>query len=81
MQFISKYIQEGLSAHVVRLALVALYHQEINVQVEVTWRTLQTISYSIMVHVRVSEEYIHFELICTTSYIFCSANQTIGTFG
>ena len=35
-QFTSKDSQEGISLCVVRLALVAPYHQKINVQVEVT---------------------------------------------
>ena len=34
--------------------LVATEHQEINRQVEVTWRTLCTIAHSLMVHARVS---------------------------
>ena len=45
-------------------------HQEMNRQVEVTWRTLRTISHSLMVHARVSEAYIHFSLMYTTDHIF-----------
>ena len=41
-----------------------------NVQVEVIWRTLQTIKHSIMLHARVSDKYIHFALIYTTDNIF-----------
>ena len=41
-----------------------------NVQTEVTWRTLRTIAHSIMVHARVSEAYIHFTLMYTTDHIF-----------
>ena len=41
-----------------------------NGQVEVTWRTLRTISHSLMVHARVSEAYIYFELMYTTDHIF-----------
>ena len=41
-----------------------------NGQVEVTQRTLRTISHSIMVHARVSEAYIHFSLMYTTDHIF-----------
>ena len=52
-QFTSREFQEGLSVHGVQLALAAMKHQKINSQVEVTWRTLQTIAYSIMVHVQV----------------------------
>ena len=40
------------------------------VQVEVTWRTLRTISHYLMVHDRVSESYIHFALMYTTDQIF-----------
>ena len=41
-----------------------------NGQVEVTWRTLRTISHSLMVHARVLEAYIHFSLMYTTDHIF-----------
>ena len=41
-----------------------------NGQVEVTWRILQTIAHSIMVHVRVSDKYIHFALMYTTDHLF-----------
>ena len=54
----------------VHLSLAAPEHQEINRQVEVTWRTLHTISHSFMVHARVLEAYIHFTLIYTTDHIF-----------
>ena len=50
--------------------LAAPEHQEKNGQVEVTQRTLRTISHSLMVHARVSEAYIHFALMYTTYYIF-----------
>ena len=52
------------------MTLAAPEHQEMNGQVEVTWRTLRTISHSRMVHARVSEAYIHFALIYTTDHIF-----------
>ena len=45
-------------------------HQEMNRQVEVTWRTLRTIAHSLMVHARVLEAYIHFALMYTTDHIF-----------
>ena len=54
----------------VRLTLAAPEHQEMNGQVEVTWRTLRTIAHSLMVHARVPEIYIHFALIYTTDHIF-----------
>ena len=38
--------------------------------VEVTWRTLRTVSHSHMVHARVSEAYVHFSLMYTTYHIF-----------
>ena len=68
--FTSKEFHEGLYLHVLRLSLAAPDHQEMNVQVEVTWKTLQTISHSIMVNAQVSDEYIHFSLIYTTDHIF-----------
>ena len=39
-------------------------------KVEVTWRTLRTVSHSLMVHARVSEAYVHFTLMYTTDHIF-----------
>ena len=59
-QFTSKEFQEGISVHVVRLGLVAPYHQKIHGQVEVTWETLRTYAHSIMFHTRVYDKYIHF---------------------
>ena len=52
------------------MTLAAPEHQEMNRQVEVTWRTLRTISHSLMVHARVSEAYIHFALMYTPDHIF-----------
>ena len=52
------------------MTLAAPEHQEMNGQVEVTWRMLRTVAHSLMVHARVSEAYIHFALIYTTYYIF-----------
>ena len=37
---------------------------------KVKWRTLFTIVHSLMVHLRVSEAYIHFALMYTTDHIF-----------
>ena len=54
----------------VRLTLAALENQEMNRQVEVTWRTLRTIAHALMVHARVPEVYVHFALIYTTDHIF-----------
>ena len=41
-----------------------------NGQVEVTWRTLRTVSHSLLVHTRVPEAYVHFSLMYTTDHIF-----------
>ena len=41
-----------------------------NGKVEVTWRTLRTVAHSLMVHARVPEVYVHFELIYTSDHIF-----------
>ena len=50
--------------------LAAPEHQEMNGQVEVTWRTLCTITHSLMVHARFLEAYIHFALMYTTDNSF-----------
>ena len=52
------------------MTLAAPEHQEMNRQVEVTWRTLRTVSHSLMVHARVLESYVHFALMYTTDNIF-----------
>ena len=44
-------------------------HQEMNGQVEVTWRTLRKIAYLLIVHVRVLEAYIGFTLMHTADDI------------
>ena len=43
---------------------------QMNEQVKVTWRTLRTITHSLLVHARVLEAYIHFALVYTTYHIF-----------
>ena len=48
------------------MALVATEHQDMNVQVEVNWRTLRTVAHSLMIHARVPEVYVHFALMYTT---------------
>ena len=70
MQFTSTEFKEELQNSGVNLTLAAQEHQEMNVQVEVTQRTLRTISHSLMAHVRVLEAYIHFALMYTTDNIF-----------
>ena len=52
------------------MTLAETEHQEMNGQVEVTWITLCTVAHSLMVHARVSEEYIYFALMYTTYHIF-----------
>ena len=52
------------------MALAAPEHQEMNGQVEVTWRTFRTVAHSLMVHARVPEVYLHFALMYTTYHIF-----------
>ena len=52
------------------LTLAALEHQEMNGQVEVTWRTLRTVAHFLMVHARVPEVYVHFVFMYTTDHIF-----------
>ena len=52
------------------MTLASPEHQEMNVQVKVTWRTLRTIARSLMVHTRFSEVYIHIAFMYTTNHIF-----------
>ena len=52
------------------MTLAAPEHQNMNGQVEVTWRTLGTVAHSLMVHARVTEVYVHFALMYTTYHIF-----------
>ena len=54
----------------VRLTLTAPKHQEMNRQVEVTWRTLRSVVHALMVHARVPEIYVHFALMYMTDHIF-----------
>ena len=51
------------------LTLAAPEHQEMNGQVEVTWRTLRTIAHYLMVHARFPEVYVHFALMYTKDNI------------
>ena len=52
------------------MALAAPEHQDMNGQVEVTWRTLLTVAHAFMVHARVPELYVHFALMYMTDHIF-----------
>ena len=69
-QFTSTEFHDACQTHGIHLTLAALEHQEINGQVKVTWRTLRKISHSLMIHVRVSEAYIHFTLIYKIDHNF-----------
>ena len=52
------------------MTLAALEHQEMNGQVEVTWRTLRIVAHYLMVHARIPEVYVNFALMYTTDHIF-----------
>ena len=52
------------------MTLAAPEHQDMNGQVEVTWRTLRTVAHAFMVYARVPEVYVHFALMYTTDHIF-----------
>ena len=54
-QFTSTDLKEELQTRGVRLTLAAPKHQDMNGQVEVTWRTFRTVAHSSMVHARVPE--------------------------
>ena len=69
-QFTSTEFKDECQTRRVRLTLAAPEHQEMNGQVEVTWRTLRTVAHSLMVHARVPELYVHFSLMYTTYHIF-----------
>ena len=69
-QFISKYFKEDIHVRGLQLESAAIYQQIINGQVELTCITLRAIVYSVMVHARVSDEYIHLALMYTTDNIF-----------
>ena len=69
IQFTSTDFKEECQTCGVHLMLSAPEHQEMNVQVEVTQSKLRTIAHSLMVHARVLEAYIHFELMNTSDHI------------
>ena len=70
MQFTSTDFKEKCQTRGVSLTLAAPEHQEMNGQVEVTWRTLRTVAHSLMVHDIVPEVYVHFALMYMTDHIF-----------
>ena len=69
-QFTLTEFKDECQTRRVRLRLVSLEHQEMNGKFEVTWRTLRTVSHSLMVHARFTEVYVHFTLMYTTYHIF-----------
>ena len=69
-QFTLTGLKEECQSCGVCLTLAAPEHQEMNGQVEVAWRTLRTVTHSLMVHARVLEVYVHFELMYMTDHIF-----------
>ena len=69
-QFNSTEFKDKCQTGKVSLMLAAPEHQEMNGQVEVTWRTFRTVAHSLMVHARVLEVYVHFALMYTTDHIF-----------
>ena len=69
-QFISAEFQDKCQTCGFCLKLAAPEHQEMKMQVEVKCRTFRMIAHSLMVHARVLEVYIHFELIYTADIIF-----------
>ena len=69
-QFTSTEFKDECQTRGVSLTLAVPEHQYMNGQVEVTWRTLRTVSHPLMVHARFPEVYVHFTLMYTTYHIF-----------
>ena len=69
-QFTLMEFKEECQTRGVCLRLAAPGHQDMNGQVEVTWRTLRTVAHALMVHATVPEVYVHFSLMYTTDHIF-----------
>ena len=69
-QFTSTEFKEECQTGRVHLRLAAPEYQDMNGQVEVTWRTLRIIAHYLIVHARVPEVYVHFALMYTTDHIF-----------
>ena len=68
-QFTSIEFQGECKTIGVWLTLADPEHQEMNIQVKVTQRTLCTIAHSLMVHAQVLEAYILFALMYTADHI------------
>ena len=69
-QFTLAEFKDECKTRRVCLTSAAPEHQEMNGQVEVTWRTLRTVTHSLMVHARVPEVYVRFALMYTIDHIF-----------
>ena len=69
-QFTSTEFKDECQTRGVCLTLAAPEHQEMNGQVELTWRTLRTVAHSMIKYDRVPEVYIHFTLMYMTDHIF-----------
>ena len=74
-QFTPTEFQDEFQTHGVHLVLAAPEHHEMNGKLKIQWRMLRTIAHSFMVHARVSESYIHFELMYTADHISGYTNQ------
>ena len=70
MQFTSTKFKDECQTRGVRLTLAAPEHQEMNGQVEVTWRTLRTVAHYLMVHARVPKVYVNLALMYTIDNMF-----------
>ena len=69
-QFTSKEFKYECQTQGFHSTLAAPEHQEMNGQVEVTWRTLRTVLHTLMIHARVPEVYVNFALMYMTDHIF-----------
>ena len=65
-QFTLTQFKDECQTRGVCLTLAAQEHQDMNGQVEVTWRILHIVAHSLMLHDRFTEVYVHFSLMCTT---------------
>ena len=75
-QFTLTDFKEECQTRGVHLTLAAPEHQEMNGQVEVTWRTLLTFAHALMVHARVPEVYVHFAFMYTRYPFWCCGIPT-----
>ena len=74
-QFTQIEFKEECQTCGVHLTLAAPEHQEMNGQVEVTWRTLRTIAHYVMVHARFWKRLFICINVYDRSYISVSASQ------